>query len=221
MKIYFSYISLPNQMKKTLGLFSIHYTHLEYNKELDIWYGLYGWTTNKDIINRFKATRNKRYFTYRTLDIDENTTEWEVLHTRLYLQLHIKMRSLKDMKNKYPFPMTMMEESSITDKSHILSSICWKWNNWNPIPIVMDTLSDELSHALDSLGFSELVMEYGFCNIELLLSFVTQEEAMEVVPDLYCDSSSYGIGLSGGRMHSIELNTISSAIYMLGELIDI
>lgn len=220
MKIYFSYISLPDRLKKTIELFSIHYTHLEYDKESNIWYGLYGWTTKKDIMNKFKATRNKKYFTYRTLDIDENTVEWEALHTRLYLHLRIRMGVLKDMKNEYLFPMTMMEESAITNKSHVIARLCDRIDNRKTIPVVMDTLSEELSSALDALGFSELVMEYGFYDIELSLSGVEGDVLYEVMPDLYYDGLSYGLGLGGGKAYSMELNTISTTIFMLGDLID-
>lgn len=201
---------------------------LEESEDGETLYGLYAWTDDKDKALMFRESRNSKYFICKTIDIAQDTTEWEHLHSsyHMYEILHMGYSDCNDEHHWY-MPMTNFESGILEsgNTTEIIDCIVESESMWlytedlsDDFMFVLDILNRDVLMALDIMAWSEMVVEYGFLGCDVCLAGRSNEDPEYLIEAYYC-GCNYCNGLSGGYKPDVILDPVNTYIFMLGGLL--
>lgn len=220
--IYLIYYKIPqNIFRKTHGFDFMQNQHnASYSKTYNFWFGLYAWTTNKKLAQRFKGTRNMKYFEIKEKDIRKKELRKLIKEDRGMKVLELIEKPLTGFMKQEPvslkIPITKEEYtlSSRYDETLLAEYFGTIFNN----PITYPTLfNSDIITALSYLGFFEI---YGMISHDAASDNGDISDIYDIITTTTQWNASYNLDYSG--LYSARNSRIAPIdVFMLlfGELV--
>jgi hypothetical protein len=133
-------------------------SYLEYDKNTDRFYGLYGWTNDKKIMSDFKNWRCEcKYYRYTREEVSSDDYKMYKENFKLWRIKYRKLMVNQDSEKYEIVPLTFYEKSIINDDATIYSFIL---DSGKYFVVDYYPLNDEITEALDILNYTSEYDEY-------------------------------------------------------------
>lgn len=224
--MYLIYYKIPRDMFSKIAGFSFlrDQHHIDFSTKCNAWIGLYGWTSKKSIVKKFKATRNMEFFKIKEVDIDKSELKDEMKDDKALKRLKLDI-----------FPMgTIIEneecviEFPLTKEEYELCMISKADTENSTFCEIMDELIDS-SIFTNPEKFDKKVLSalasLGFVNFYIVSSDDQLSDIPEVVDlhasltELYAYNSSYGMNINGEKLVPFHFGMFELYSLLFGKLL--
>jgi len=154
MTIYKVYISVPAKIVTFdfKMLLPDEGSYLEYDKNTDRFYGLYGWTNDKKIMSDFKNWRCEcKYYRYTREEVSSDDYKMYKENFKLWRIKYRKLIVNQDSEKYKIVPLTLHEKSIMDDDATIYTFIL---DSGKYFVVDYYPLNDEITDALDILNYT-------------------------------------------------------------------
>ena len=104
---YLIYYKIPRDIfKRVYGFgFMKNQHNASYSKKYNFWFGLYAWTTDKKIMQKFKKSRNMKYFEIKEKDYGKKTMKKMIKEDSGLKGLELVEKPLCGFMNRKPISL--------------------------------------------------------------------------------------------------------------------
>lgn len=228
-KIYLIYLYCPDKVYRKCNGLDFIYNHFDYKE--GIWYGLYGFTTKKKLIDEFMKIHSKKYFHIKT--VDNNEPRYEILVEELrsssYYNMKIKPHKFLTKKGNVKLVTTKFEyqlcssNDMMDDTLQIIvnkiftNDIC----RCLPEPCVFKS---DIEKSLVKLGYEYTF--YTYCYVPYDDGCDTNYDSFIPEGDARYETFHYNSGFNlscNGKWKFVKPDTdqVSAFIILFGKLLDV
>ena len=198
MTYYVIFLKMPDSIKcRTKGFTHSLPMKLKYDKETNLWFGLYAWTTDKKLYKKFKTQRSNKYFVYKKIKNGKGDQFDE------YGELCLQEFGLCDKNKRFELVTTEYEFNLSTDD--FVAFECFLKNANLPDPIIF---SNKLLSLLDKIGYS--FSFYSTANIDMDENVSEYMDQLSSRSEMFWYNKSFSCeGYIGTNDKNLPMNNVS------------